>query len=176
MNLDSLHDEIVTKLTQDLRPLVKLSSDDVKELKKLWQDASESDTVTIHKVLCILDNTWTFTSEFDQLIIKNLSPQTHKQTIIFTLSVATKHIISFRQRNGDPVPEAFIDRLGELLGHKDPEVLEWTLRAMASLGRSGRRLKEKLIEHRPGLSAIFNVHKRNAQEIIDLILRTWQGP
>lgn len=176
MNLDALYDEIVTKLTQDQRPLVKLTSDDIKELKELWQNANESDTATVHKVLCILDNTWTFSSEFDELIIKNLSPTAHKQTIIFTLSAATKHIISFRQRNGDPVPPTFVDRLGELLAHKDPEVLEWTLRTMVELGRGGRRLKEKLIEYRPGLSAIFNVHKRNAQEIIDLILRTWQGP
>ena len=174
MNLQECYSQILEKLKRGERPLIKLSVDDLNELKNLWDQTSERESV--HKILCVLDNTQTLSSLFDDHIIECLAPSNDEETIIFTLSVASKHIMSHRMRSGDPVPVSFIDTLGELLAHKNPEVLEWSLRTIAELGRAAKRLRPLLIKHRPGFSAIFNVHKRHAQEIIDLIERTWQGP
>lgn len=174
MNLEEIFQNVLAKLERGERPLLRLSREDFLELKKVWTQAS--DTETIHKVLCLLDNCHSLSPEFDELIIEHLHERQHPQTIIFTLSAATKHVLALKMRNGDPVPAAFIDALGALLAHKNAEVLEWTLRTIVELGRQGKRLRAQIQAHRPGFSAIFNVHKRNAQEIIDLIERTWQGP
>lgn len=177
MNVNERYQDIIEKLKRGERPLVKLTNEELMTLKEHWQNALAHHNLSeIHKVLCILDNTQSFSSIFDELIIKTLAPKTNDETLIFTLSVATKHIQTYRMRAGDPVPGEFIDALGTLLAHKNPEVLEWTLRTIAELGRQARKLRPLILEHRPGFSAIFNVHKRHAQEIVDLILRTTLGP
>ncbi len=177
MNVNQCYQEILEKLKRGERPLVKLSGQELLSLKEHWQKAkSNQDLAEVHKVLCVLDNTQSFSGLFDELIIETLAQNSDDETLIFTLSVATKHILAYRMRAGDPVPGDFVDALGSLLADKNPEVLEWTLRTIAELGRQARKLRPLILEHRPGFSAIFNVHKRHAQEIVDLILRTTLGP
>lgn len=176
MNVSALFSQIIEKLKRGERPLVKLTGEELTELQHFWEAAREKKSLEeIHQVLCILDNTQTLSPLFDELIIETLGNSPDDETLIFTLSVAGKHIMGYRMRAGEPIPGSFVDALGKLLAHKNAEVLEWTLRTIAELGRAARRLRPLILEHRPGFSAIFNVHKRHAQEIVDHILATTLG-
>ena len=116
MNIEATYEDILARLKRGDRPLIKLSSDDLVALKTAWKTvASERE---LHAILCILDNTQTLSQEFDELIIAALEPSTNDQTIIYTLSVASKHVIAARARSGDQIPARFIDALGELLAHQ----------------------------------------------------------
>ncbi len=178
MNVSECFSDILERLKRGERPLIKLAPEELNSLLNFWQQAqSEQRPQDVHKVLCILDNTQTLSPLFDELIIGTLENPVDDETLIFTLSVASKHIMAYRMRAGEQIPGKFIDALGVLLAHKNPEVLEWSLRTIAELGRAARRLRPLILKHRPGFSAIFNTHKRHAQEIVDHILSTTlKGP
>ena len=60
-----------------------------------------------------------------------------------------------------------------LLKHQDPEVVEWTLRTIESLGHQSIMLKEDVLKARPGITALFNKHKKNSQDLVDFLIKRW---
>ncbi|MCK6596687.1 MAG: hypothetical protein L6Q33_15940, partial [Bacteriovoracaceae bacterium] len=76
-------------------------------------------------------------------------------------------------KNGVMIPQELMNQLKELLKSSNPEVLEWSLRTIDSLGPLGLRLQEEIKKNRPGIGAFFNKHKKNSLEIIDHLERQW---
>ena len=69
-----IYQEIIEKLKNDQRPKIVLTAELMAEIKHEWDHALAcSDNDSIKKILCILDNTQTTTSELNELFIKSLS-------------------------------------------------------------------------------------------------------
>jgi hypothetical protein len=75
---------------------------------------------------------------------------------------------------GNMMPSEFFDILKNLLKTKSPELLEWTLRTIESMGPLNFRLKTEIINSRPGMKKIFNSHLRACDEIINLLESQWK--
>jgi hypothetical protein len=170
----NIHSEIIEKLQADQRPLVKLSDEQLSHLLQKWTEfLSPQNLPELDKILCILDNTQTVTNIFDPLFEKTLAQITNAEILISTLAAAQKQIIGRQAREGESIPQAFIEALKPLLDNKDPELLEWCLRIIEQLGRQSLGLREDILKRKPGILAIFNKHKVASRQIIELLERRW---
>lgn len=176
ISLENLFQEVIQKLKKDERPRVMLTPEIIKKIKAEWVEIlneSKIDKSRLHQILCILDNTHNLSTEFQELIIKTLAKVKDSETTIYTLAAAKKHIIEENLKNGVMIPQELMNQLKELLKSSNPEVLEWSLRTIDSLGPLGLRLQEEIKKNRPGIGAFFNKHKKNSLEIIDHLERQW---
>ena len=183
MDYKETYSKILADLKDDKRPLLKLSKEDLNYLKVEWEDFFKEYTLNssslalsnINKIICILDHTQSHSTIFGPIIIKTLNNISDVETIIFTLGVATKHIILKNFKEGTPPSAEFIQILESLLEHSNPEVLEWTLRTIDQLGAMSIRLRPKILEQRPSLLAIFNTHKKASRQIIQMLEKRWES-
>jgi len=181
MDYETLYNETIEKLKQNQRPKIKLSKEEINQLAAIWSDLLEKwnsqrkDNVTlqIHKILCILDNTQTLSGVFSPLIIKTLKMPFDQETLIYTLGASQKHIISKKGLDGEPVPGEFIQALKIVLDTKDPELLEWSLRTIEQLGNQSVKLKKEILEKKPSIFGLLNIHKKTTRHIIKLLEKRW---
>lgn len=170
IELETLFKGIIQKLKNNERPKILLGPELIQQIKLEWSEIisdSKIDTVRLQKILCILDNTHSLSTEFQDLIIETLTKVKDAETTIYTLAAAKKHVIEENLKNGVMVPQRMMELLKQLLSHPEPEVFEWTLRTIDDLGPLGLRLREEILKKRPGIGAFFNKHKKNSLEIID---------
>jgi len=176
LSLENLFQDIIQKLKKDERPRIMLTPEIIQKIKTEWMDIladSKIDKNRLHQLLCILDNTHNLSTEFQELIIKTLTKVKDSETTIYTLAAAKKHIIEENLKNGVMIPQDLMNQLKELLKTPNPEVLEWALRTIDSLGPLGLRLQDEIKKSKPGIGAFFNKHKKNSLEIIDHLERQW---
>lgn len=176
ISLENLFQDIIQKLKKDERPRVMLTPEIIQKIKTEWMEIlneTKPDKNRLHQILCILDNTHNLSTEFQELIIQTLTKVKDSETTIYTLAAAKKHIIEENLKNGVMIPIELMNQLKELLKSSNPEVLEWALRTIDSLGPLGLRLREEIHKNRPGIGAFFNKHKKNSLEIIDHLERQW---
>ncbi len=177
MNYQEHYIQIIEKLKKDQRPLVKLTPELLKELKAEWKDSlcqSIQDRPKLIKILCILDNTQNYSAEFNDLFMETFQLITDHELIIYVLAASQKHIINQSFRTGDMVPFFYFDYLKKLLKNKNPEVLEWTLRTIESLGPLSMRLKNEVRGVRPSFLKLFNTHQQACTQIIELLEKQWK--
>lgn len=167
-SLDILYENTLNKLKMGNRPQIKLTPELIEGLKGKWQ----TDT---HKVLCILTHTQNSSSEFNELLIESFKVETNKETLIFLLGASEKQLISHALMTGNMMPSDFFLILKNLLTTKNPEVLEWTLRTIESMGPLSLRLKNEIKNARPSKMKFFNSHLRSCDEIINLLERQWKS-
>ena len=178
MNYQELYESILRDLEQDIRPQIKLSKNDLYELALYWNDLllnwhkeRESD---LKKILCIVDHSQTLSRELAQPIIKTLYLDIPSDLIIYSIASAQKHIITKSALEGVPVPPDFVEVLKKLLDSKDPEVFEWVLRAIESMGNQSLKFRDVVLKKKPSFFATFNKHMKAAKGIIQILEKRWE--
>lgn len=177
MNYQELYSQIIEKLKKHERPQIKLTPELVSELKSAWQEAllrPAIDESALTKILCILDNTQNATSELNDLFSQTFEKIRNQELLIYLLAASQKHIVNESLRTGNMIPAFYFDQLRLLLKNKNPEVLEWTLRTIESMGPLSLRLKKEVREVKPGFLKLFNAHQKSASQIIELLENQWK--
>jgi hypothetical protein len=165
--LESLYLDTINKLKNDQRPQIKLTSELIELLKSEWLKSP-------HMVFCILGNTQNSTSEFNELFISTFKSTQNDETLIFLLAASEKHLVAESLRTGNMIPAEYFVILKKLLAHKSPEVLEWTLRVIESMGPLNIRLKEEVLKSKPNWKKIFNSNLKACDDIINLLEMQWK--
>lgn len=177
MNYQDHYIQIIDKLKKHERPLIKLTQDLVEELKNEWAASlrqGNQERLKLIKILCILDNTQNYAADFNDLFLQTFKTITDHELIIYTLAASQKHIINQSFRSGDMIPHFYFEHLKILLKHKNPEVLEWTLRTVESLGPLSMRLKNEVRGIKPSFFKLFNAHQQACVQIIELLEKQWR--
>ncbi len=178
MEFEELYQKIIKDLERDLRPQVKLLKEDVSELAKRWNDLilnwGPEKKPELKKILCIVDHSQTLSRVFADPIIKTLTLNLETELMIYALASAQKHIITKCALDGVPLPPDFIKVINELLDSKDPEIFEWVLRSIESMGNQSLKFKEAVLKRKPGFFATFNSHMKNAKGIIKILEKRWK--
>lgn len=175
--IEITYQETLEKLKQGIRPLLQLKKEEVSHCLTFWNElleknAPESDFLPL---LCILDHAKAGSLEFVAPIKITLERRSEKELLLHTLSASHKVIIEECQRRGERIPGDFILALKGPLDHSEAEVVEWTLRTIEALGHQSILLKEEVISRRPGLSSLFNKHRKASQQLVDYLIDRWQG-
>lgn len=174
MNNQELYNHIISLLKEGKRPQVQLNDEQKASLNQAWQTHLDSENhQELTKVLCVLDNTLTLCDSFSPVIYRSLEVIVDSDMQVMILGVARRHIIDHAHKKGERVPYDFIKVLEKKLSSNDPEVLEWTLRLIESLGNQSIILKESVLKAKPGMSALFNNHKKAAKQIVELLEKRW---
>ena len=177
MKLESLYQDVILKLKNHQRPLVMLTPEILDELQLKWQEAlnaSVIDEKTITKILCILDNAQTQTSDFNQLFLSTLEKVKNHEIIVYVLGASQKHTIGHALKTGNTIPYEYFEKIKALLKNDHPEVIEWTLRTIESMGPLSLRLREEVRASRPHFFKLYNEHQRASRQIIELLEKQWE--
>ncbi len=177
MNYLELYQETISKLKRNERPLIKLNKELIEHLRVEWLKALKGpkiDHEALKRILCILDNTQNMSNQFNEFFFMTLAQIDDVQLLIFTLASSQKHVIAEALKSGEMIPEIYFDELKNLLRHKNPEVLEWTLRTIDCLGPLSLRLKKEVRKLRPGLKIFYNKHQQASFQIIEQLERQWE--
>ncbi len=173
--LDELYQQTIQKLQKGERPVIHLKPEDLDfALHHLNQlNRTQAKKEDFLPILCVLDHSKNGSLKFTEPLAHIFSKRSESDLLIYSLTAALKVIIEECERQSERIPYAFMKSLVPLLSHKDPEVVEWTLRVIEALGHQSIILKNDVIKARPGLSALFNKHKKNTQEIVDYLIQRW---
>ena len=171
MDLEETYQDIIKDLKNGGRGQIKLTSEDVAFL----ENALTSDK--LNQVLCILCHDQGFHQELTPALSKLIQKIENHETLIFALSAFSRHGIAAKLRDGHPVDPETLKMLESLLHHKNHEVIEWTLRTIDEMGSQGRYFLPQFKGIKPGtVSTLFNQHKKNIKEIIQMLENRWRIP
>lgn len=172
-NLDQHYNECIEKLKAGSRPQIKLTIELIESLISEWDKAlSNGNNENINKILCLLDNSQSTTKAFDTRLI-DLLESGKGEILVFALSVVQKQTIAQSQKSGVMFDMRLLEALKSLLKIEDPELKEWTLRTIESLGPLSLRLKKEILEAKPSFLSLFNSHNKNSAQIIDFMQKDW---
>ncbi|MDO9181749.1 MAG: hypothetical protein Q7U04_05045 [Bacteriovorax sp.] len=177
MNYQELYNQIIEKLKKHERPLIKLTPELVAELKSEWHKAlmsAKTDDTVIKKILCILDNTQNMTSELNEEFIATFEKIKDQDLLIYTLAASQKHVIGESLRSGTMISAVYFEKLKELLKNNNPEVVEWTLRTIETMGPLSLRLVKDVRAIKPGIFKFLNQHQKSSSQIIELMEKQWE--
>lgn len=174
MTTQELYNDIIDKLKAGKRPLVKLNSGEMAQLRDDFHRAiNANNSEELIPILCILDNTQNFIPELDEHFIRSFKAFTDANIHVLLLGCMQKHIIEFKGMQGNRLSMDFLKILEDGLRHEDPEVLEWALRIIESMGSQGIYFKSIIKEVKPSMMAVFNKHKKAAKQIIEMLEKRW---
>lgn len=174
-NYQRIYQDAIHKLKLGQRPQIKLTPELLAELKAEWEKAiASTQNETIKKILCILDNSQNTTSELNELFIKTFKQVKDNELLVYLLSASQKHVIADSLKTGKMISMEFFDVLKELLKNKNPEVLEWTLRTIESMGPLSMRLKQEVLNAKPGMMKFFNQHQKASSQLIEFLENEWK--
>lgn len=178
MDYQELYASILKDLEQDIRPQVRLSKNDLSELFRHWNDLlsnwHKDKEFELKKILCIVDHSQTLSRELAGPIIKTLYLDLPSDLIIYSIASAQKHIITKSALDGVPIPTDFVEVLKKLLDSKDPEIFEWVLRAIESMGNQSLKFRDVVLKKKPSFFATFNKHNKAAKGIIQILEKRWE--
>jgi hypothetical protein len=171
MNIEKRYQDILERLKKGHRVLDALSDQDIQDLNAALNEKRE-----LKKVLCIVENTRTWTTKFEPSLIVLLSDHTiEKDTLIYTLNAARKHCIGSRIKAGERLSADFLMTLKGLISHPAPEVVEWTLRVVDECGPQGVFFYKDIKAIKPKFSWIFNKHRRAIVQLVDMFHKRWSS-
>lgn len=174
MDITLAYQEILEKIKDEKRPFLRLDQNQRESLALSWREAlGDHQNHQLKAISCILEHSTSQDDRFDQLFIESLSTISDANLLIYFLSASQKHVIERAHRIGEPVSIEFIKVLRSLLSLQDPELYEWTLRTIESLGPQNLILKDAILSTRPNRLNIFNKHSVSANQIINLLQRQW---
>ncbi|MBC7428388.1 MAG: hypothetical protein H7336_07235 [Bacteriovorax sp.] len=170
-----IYQEIIEKLKNDQRPKIVLTTELMAELRAEWESAlSATNLDSIKKILCILDNTQTTTSELNELFFKTLKQIKDQEILVYTLAASQKHVIADSFKTGHMISYEYFEILKNLLLDKNPEVKEWALRTIENLGPLSMRFQKEVLAAKPGLIKLFNQHQKASAQIIEYLEKEWK--
>ncbi len=172
MDIEETYQKILKEIELGHRGLVRLSSDEIDELNTVLAD-SISNPGKLEKVLCVIEHASNFSNKFEPNLLRVLNSPIQDNLVVFTLNCARKHIIEARFTRGLRLEFSFLDALNKYLHHKNPEVVEWTLRTIEACGNQGVYFLKEFDKIKPPPWKWFNSHQRAVREIITLLERRW---
>jgi hypothetical protein len=168
MKIESTYQKILEELNKGHRGLVRLTEED--ELQLIESLRREEQLL---EVLCILEHSSTPSLRFGPILIHLLNGPIDDALLIFTLNCARRHIVEARFQRGLRLEYDFLETLKKLLFHKNPEVVEWTLRLIEGCGNHGIYFSREFAKIKPPPWKWFNAHQRAIREIIALLENRW---
>jgi len=168
MNIEETYKKILSEIEQGHRGLVRLSNDELEELNDLL-----GRNETLLQVLCIVEHSSSLHNKFEKNLLKVMNSPIPDNLIIFALNCARKHIVEARFQRGQRLEFDFLETLKSLIHHKNPEVVEWTLRLIEGCGNQGIYFLKEFDKIKPPPWKWFNSHQRAVREIITLLERRW---
>jgi hypothetical protein len=176
MTYEDLYTATLNKLKLGERPLIRLTPELIIELREAWNKAIDSEKIdhnALKKILCILDNTQNMTSELNAQFLKTLNKVRDQEILIYTLAASQKHIVMESLRTGTMISEDYFTKLKELLNNKNPEIVEWTLRTIETMGPLSLRLMSDVKKLNLGFFTFLNKHSKNSEQLISLMKLQW---
>lgn len=168
MDIKSTYQKIISEIAKGHRGLVRLSEDDIEQLNVSLENGND-----LEEVLCILEHSSQPNQKFEKNILKLLNSPVKDNILIFALNCARRHIVEARFTKGQRLDFDFLESLKKLLFHKNPEVVEWTLRLIEGSGNQGIYFLRDFDKIKPPPWKWFNAHQRAVREIITLLERRW---
>lgn len=170
--IEQTYETCIEKLKMGARPQIRLTDELILEINEAWplKDSEQA----LKQILCILDNSMTTTNAFDEKLLHSLRETTKPETLIFLLSAIQKQTIAHSQKTGNMFSFEFFNSFKTLLLNDDPELKEWTLRTIESLGPLSLRLKKEILEAKPTLLQRLNAHHKNSAQIIEYMEKDWK--
>lgn len=172
MNIDQTYEHILLEIKKGHRGLTRFSSLELEEINKKLEETL-NDPPKLLQVLCIAEHSSTLFNKFEKNILNVLNSQLSDSHIIFALNCARKHIIEARFNRGLRLEFDFLETLKKLLFHRNPEIVEWTLRTIEGSGNQGVYFLKEFDKIKPPPWKWFNAHQRAVREIITLLERRW---
>lgn len=170
MNVKETYQKILSEISLGHRGLVRLTSDDFEELNSLLSSGTQ-----LEEVLCIIEHAMNPEPRFEKNLLSVLNSPLPGNQLVFALNCARKHIVEARFARGKRLEYDFLETLKKLLFHKDPEVVEWTLRLIEGCGNQGIYFLRDFDKIKPAPWKWFNAHQRAVREIITLLERRWSA-
>jgi hypothetical protein len=165
-NMNTLYEEIITKLKAGRRPIIQLDKEIIAQIKNILRSPINLET---KKALCILDHSRDPIPELAPLLIELLKISTPSEILICTLEVTHKQIISDHFRKGIKLPQNYLAAIKNLFITNDWELREWLLRTIEASGSNAKFFRAEIQAIKPSLLSVFNVHARYCVEIIQLL-------
>jgi hypothetical protein len=175
MDISRRHQEIIEALERGDRYQKPLLPDESELVKNKLQQAKNLVPEELDQVLCIAVNTATFIPNIQSELNTILREIKNNSTLVYALNCSRKQIIAAQFRQGRRLSAEFLESLMGLLDHKDPEIVEWTLRTIEECGSQAIYFRAKLKIIRPSIFKLFNRHQRAILEIIEYLERRWSG-
>lgn len=182
MNYLELYRDTINRLKRNERPLIKLDPELIGHLKTVWSEAIDSEAIStemLRQVLCILDNTQNASREFNEHFFRTMEklclPKNAEEAelLIYTLGASQKHVVGEALKSGVMIKGIYFDQLKIFLNSNNPEILEWTLRTIETMGPLSLRFQKEIRTLRPSMLKMFNQHQKAAFQIVDLLEKEW---
>lgn len=181
MTIEQLYEDTLAKLKRGERPLIKLGPELVTQIREAWSEAVHKEQINetvLKQILCILDNTQNASREFNEhffVTLEKLRAQTkYDELLIYTLAASQKHVVEEALKSGVMIPAVYFDQLKKILETKNPEVLEWTLRTIETMGPLSLRLQKEVRALKPSVLKMFNEHQKAAFQIVEFLDKEWK--
>ncbi|MFG1505864.1 hypothetical protein [Halobacteriovorax sp. ZH5_bin.2] len=175
IDIDEQFRAVIADLQAGKRPNCTYTKEDFSLFKARFEELNrEENWEALIPLLCLLDNTITLDHIIYPEIMNCLALCHDPEVLTLCLGVARKQIIDEFHKRGERLPFEFLETLEKLVGHQNPEVFEWALRLIESLGSQSIYFKKAVLEAKPGFFARFNQHKKACVEIIELLEHRWQ--
>lgn len=172
MNFHETYQKILNEIAQGHRGLVRLNNDELNDLNNELP-GSLNDPQKLEELLCIVEHSSSLYNKFEKNLLTVLNADIPDSHIVFALNCARKHIIEARFQRGQRLEYDFLETLKKLLFHRNPEVVEWTLRLIEGCGNQGIYFLREFDKIKPAPWKWFNSHQRAVREIITLLERRW---
>jgi hypothetical protein len=168
MDVLSTYKKIIHEIGKGHRGLVRLSEEEITFLSEelLKERLTE-------EILCIMEHASLPSLKFEKNLLAFLNSSARDHLIVFALNCTRRHIIEARMVKGQRLEYHFLETLKKLLFHKNPEVVEWTLRLIEGCGNQGIYFLQEFDKIKPPPWKWFNSHHRAVREIITLLERRW---
>ena len=184
ISIKELFSDIIERLKKNERPRIKLSDEQLTELVTNWSFINKLESLEsthnehLTAILCVLDHATNTHKQIERLILDSLIDQKYFDTTtsVYLHSIAAKHIIEHRFKNGDRLEHEFLVTLDKLLDQKKPENLEWTLRLIEQCGPQSIMLKQKVLSKKPSIFGILNKHNKSVKQLIEFLEKRWSPP
>ena len=171
MNIDERYQKIMKGIEQGHRGLTRFTAHETEELEVSL--ASPGSHETLEKILCLIEHSSMPHQGFEKNLISILNSDIPDRLIVFALNASRKHILQARFNKGHRLEFEFLETMKRLLHHRNPEVVEWTLRTIEECGNQGVYFLREFDKIKPAPWKWFNAHQRAVRELITLLERRW---
>jgi hypothetical protein len=165
--------EIMQALERGDRYQKPLLPDECEFIRSKLQEVKNLSHTELDQILCIATNTATFIPNIENALNTILREIKNNSSLVYALNCSRRQIIAAQFRQGRRLSADFLDGLMLLLDHKDPEIVEWTLRTIEECGSQAIYFRAKLKTIRPSIFKLFNRHQRAILELIEYLERKW---
>ena len=172
MNIDERYQSIMKGIEQGHRGLTRFTAAETEILEVSLNKTENSGE--LEKILCLIEHSSMPHQGFEKGLISILNSEVPDRLLVFALNASRKHILQARFNKGHRLDYEFLETLKRLLHHRNPEVVEWTLRTIEECGNQGVYFLREFDKIKPAPWKWFNAHQRAVREIITLLERRWR--